>query len=530
LDALKSKKIWVYDALELRELCEQFKICSYQLCRKLLEESRIIGLNYAYLLNSALRERILQASPEAILIMDEAHNLPGMAEEQLSRKFSLIQLEKARIFLDGVLDRKIKCPEAQNISLKLKLLTDVVKKLQQTVKEISDLGLGSFVETFSEEDIKTVKRQGMFVTTEDIIDEEGNVIGQIEKKIGRDLERLLDLFLLIRHFKESNAFGLFFEPDQNPRVTFRCFEPRLLLKEIFAGFRIVAMSGSINVALFTLQTGLTKLTEEKIREFQVVEMPSIFNPERYLTIIDPDLNMKFENRTDVNIKAISDKLIKIGSQYTWNCAFFFPSFELLRKFDSILRTRLPGKLIYSELDVKSEKNQEMIENFKSQRNALLLGVLGGKNSEGSDFEKNCLKTVVVVGIPYASMNAIQNFRNKYYKETIPSGEFYAYIVPAFLKINQAGGRALRTEKDYAFIYLLDSRIQRLKHLLSKWMLNRICIEKVEKILCQNPLEHALLKAEKEREVKSEPVKEFKTVKPEIKIPKSRSTLDLFCKK
>lgn len=108
-----------------------------------------------------------------------------------------------------------------------------------------------------------------------------------------------------------------------------------------------------------------------------------------------------------------------------------------------------------------------------QNGALLLGVVGGKLSEGLNFADDLGRGVIVVGLPYANPNSFElkermTFLDK--KLGPGSGKDY-YENNCWKLINQCIGRSVRHINDYACVFLLDDRYQRpeLRTKLPQWI-------------------------------------------------------------
>lgn len=93
---------------------------------------------------------------------------------------------------------------------------------------------------------------------------------------------------------------------------------------------------------------------------------------------------------------------------------------------------------------------------------ILVSVLGGKLSEGINFSDKLCRLLLVVGVPYPAMSTEIKERMKY------SGNEYSTIV-AMKTVNQAIGRALRHSQDFAAIVLIDTRYNALISKISPWV-------------------------------------------------------------
>jgi DNA excision repair protein ERCC-2 len=117
----------------------------------------------------------------------------------------------------------------------------------------------------------------------------------------------------------------------------------------------------------------------------------------------------------------------------------------------------------------------MVEDFKAmgeKGGAVLLGVQGGRNSEGGDFPGAAMESVVVVGVPYARPNPRTDRLIGYFDRRFNGkGKDYAYVLPAMTRAVQAAGRPVRRMSDKGAIVLLDQRFgtSYLKRFMPSWL-------------------------------------------------------------
>uniref|UniRef100_A0A7N5JD83 DEAD/H-box helicase 11 n=1 Tax=Ailuropoda melanoleuca TaxID=9646 RepID=A0A7N5JD83_AILME len=114
--------------------------------------------------------------------------------------------------------------------------------------------------------------------------------------------------------------------------------------------------------------------------------------------------------------------------------------------------------------------------------ALLLSVVGGKMSEGINFSDNLGRCVVMVGMPYPNIKSPElQEKMAYLDQTLPRGPGQpppgkALVENLCMKaVNQSIGRAIRHQKDFASIVLLDQRYARPSILgkLPAWIRDRV---------------------------------------------------------
>ncbi|NWR35251.1 DDX11 helicase, partial [Tachuris rubrigastra] len=161
---------------------------------------------------------------------------------------------------------------------------------------------------------------------------------------------------------------------------------------------------------------------------------------------------------------------------------FFPSYEYEKQVyahweKTGLLTRLANKKkIFQEPKKANQVEQVLVEYAKcikrcsqaggQMTGALLLSVVGGKMSEGINFSDDLGRCVIMVGMPYPNIKSPE-LREKmaWLDKTMPraAGQAPSRVLIENLcmkAVNQSIGRAIRHQKDFASILLLDHRYAR----------------------------------------------------------------------
>jgi DNA excision repair protein ERCC-2 len=103
----------------------------------------------------------------------------------------------------------------------------------------------------------------------------------------------------------------------------------------------------------------------------------------------------------------------------------------------------------------------MVAEFKAyakRGGAVLLGVQGGRTSEGVDFPGDEMNSVAIVGLPYAEPTPKVKAQIDYFEKRFPGyGREYGYVVPAMKRAAQGAGRPIRTLEDKGAMVFLDYR-------------------------------------------------------------------------
>lgn len=179
---------------------------------------------------------------------------------------------------------------------------------------------------------------------------------------------------------------------------------------------------------------------------------------------------------------------------------FFPSYDYEKQVyahweKTGLLTRLATKKkIFQEPKKANQVEQVLAEYAKcikrcgqaggQMTGALLLSVVGGKMSEGINFSDDLGRCVIMVGMPYPNIKSPElQEKMTWLDKTMPRSASQApsrvLIENLCMKaVNQSIGRAIRHQKDYASILLLDHRYARpaILNKLPQWIRERIQVK------------------------------------------------------
>jgi hypothetical protein len=202
-----------------------------------------------------------------------------------------------------------------------------------------------------------------------------------------------------------------------------------------------------------------------------------FPKQNKMVLIDKKLTTRSAERSKSMYESYTDKIISIIETNPGNTGVFCISYALidkLKKNHLIERLEKSGKIVYSEeKGLKSSENDKIVEKFFQEtknNGGVLLGVLGGRNSEGKDFSGDKMSCVIIAGLGFAPPKPSIKAQMRYYDFKFPAkGNAFGYIIPAIDKANQACGRPIRKETDKGALILLDNRYIQYSELLSKWI-------------------------------------------------------------
>ncbi|WUR02284.1 ATP-dependent DNA helicase CHL1 [Vairimorpha necatrix] len=114
------------------------------------------------------------------------------------------------------------------------------------------------------------------------------------------------------------------------------------------------------------------------------------------------------------------------------------------------------------------ENYDMFEDYKKNvknKRCLLFAVMGGRLSEGMNFNDDLCRVLIIFGVPFPNLTTEITEKIKYFGKQF-------LLENTIKKVNQTIGRAIRHKNDFASIFLIDSRYCRYKNELSPWFRNK----------------------------------------------------------
>ena len=200
------------------------------------------------------------------------------------------------------------------------------------------------------------------------------------------------------------------------------------------------------------------------------EYSSDFLSNRRPILIARDVTTKFTSRGPANTDKINQHIKSTIKNSKGIIALFFPSYAMMEEFSSREKEWLPSSIwptpkvieeqrVMSKREIENKKKRLYELESKGER-GILMGVLGGKFSEGVDYPHNILQAVICVGLPLAPPSAQQDALKNYYEKRFGNllAWRYSSSQPAVNSLMQAIGRPIRKGADRALVVLLENRL------------------------------------------------------------------------
>jgi DNA excision repair protein ERCC-2 len=236
------------------------------------------------------------------------------------------------------------------------------------------------------------------------------------------------------------------------------------------------LTGTVNPSIYNALTGLNYKYKEKGPSLQL-SSDSPFPSKNILALITEGISTSKEDRNPEMYRKILNYITSILKNSPGNIGIFCASYSVLnslRMYGIIETVKNSGKKLFIERSgLSASENALLVEDFKScgnGRGAVLLGVCGGRNSEGEDFPGSDMKTVVIIGVPYHMPTPSVNAKIEYYDKVFRGkGWLYGYLAPAMQRANQASGRPIRKLDDKGVIIFMDKRFKDKYQWISEWV-------------------------------------------------------------
>ena len=407
-------------------VAEEFSLCPFYLSRMAARLCDAVIGDYNFVFDPKARMEELTSS-EAVLLADEAHNLPDRVSESLSFALTPALCLSLRDFFPQ------RSPRAEEALLSLE------RGFEQRKNRLKNGG-----EPFSlKPPAKTAELcRTLFSALRPLWDGQNEAAGELLYTLRGFDEACRDFHRgYVSYVAEDGALKLVLaDPSSQVRdcaERFRSavyFSATLLPKEYFFS----ALGGTHRDRFY--------------------EAASPFDPARLL-ICKCNVNTALSHRGE-SLTALT-KLFRAACKGKKRVLAFFPSFEYLERAGKTMAALLPGvTLLCQRRGMSPAERRDFLSRMdRGEENKTLLGfcVLGGLFSEGVELEKERLDGVIVVGTGMPPPSPEKDAASLWYSENGKDGKAYSYALPGFHKVLQAAGRVIRREEDRGFVILCDKR-------------------------------------------------------------------------
>jgi len=420
------------------EICNNSKVCPYEMSIKLASKSKVIVCDYNILFNPRIRDNLFSKTGKnlasSIIIIDEGHNLPARISELLTNRLS------TRIVKSAI--KEAKKYGFDDYVMPLYELESVLTRFAKDLNN-SDAQLVTKEKFMAE--VNKIKNYAELIEDFTVA---GDAVLEEQK---RSALSSIAFFLDIWPQGDSGFCRSISKQDNNILLNSRCLDPSIATKEVVdEAFSTILMSGTLSPP--EMYADLLGFPKDSIK----IEFPSPFPEENRLTMIIPKTTTKFTQRSETQFNEISKICSEVANSIPGNSAIYFPSYYLRDEIAKYFEPICEKTIFYEQPKMTKEEKQGLLERFKQHKTAVLLGVAAGSFGEGIDLP-GVLKCVVVVGLPLDRPDLETKELIKYYDLQYGKGWDYGYVMPALTRTMQNAGRCIRSGTDRGVLIFLDQR-------------------------------------------------------------------------
>ncbi|KAI4097074.1 MAG: hypothetical protein LQ344_000483 [Seirophora lacunosa] len=469
----------IRDLEDLGILGKHLGVCPYYSARASIKPSEIVTLPYQLLLMKSAREALGISLKDHIVVIDEAHNLMDAISNMYSIAVTQSQLYRSQAQLRVYLQRFRNRLQGKNriyVTQTVRLIDSISNCLETMTSasgsneiqvSVSDLMGGKGVDQINL--YKLVRYLGDSKLARKV----DSYIDFTVKKETSSSDSHVGTTPVLTHvqgFLQSlmnpAAEGRFFaERDESNAVTLKymLLDPTFHFKEVVEDARAVVLAGGTMSPVFRWKI-----------------MPDISSRQSSGGM---ELDFSFTKRDSMPmIDALGSCLVDIAATIPDGLVVFFPSYAYLdhvsTRWQKLISNSIntwarleKHKPVFQESKISSNVEDVLRQYSKAiddGRGGILLSVVGGKLSEGINFSDKLGRGVAVVGLPFPNIHSAQwKAKLEYIERTIvdrggsslegkaAGREFYENA--CMRAVNQSIGRAIRHQKDFASILLLDRR-------------------------------------------------------------------------
>ncbi len=419
--------------------------CTYELLIESAKTSNVIVGDYFHVFSpmyGSFFRKMNKKMEKSIIIVDEAHNLPSRIRNHLSSKMSsrILELAKEEAEKFDLFDTADCIKHIIYAYKKLSQRLQKEKEVFITKNELTDL-IEDYIEI--EELVSNLNHSGL------------EILKDKKRSFVESVANFLD------NWNSSSEVGYakilskerVYDKEQIV-IQNNCLDPSIISKPVIEdSYSTIMMSGTLQ----PLEMYRDTLGFEK--DVLVKQYSSPFPKENRLNIIIDNITTLYNERTEENYKKMTRFIETSSMAIKGNVAVFFPSYEILRKINSLMDDRFSKPIIIEKQGMDKKEKAEMYRLFSSyaKTGAVLFGVIGGSFSEGVDLPGELLNGVIILGLPLERPTKQTEALIDYYDKMFSRGRDYGYIFPAAVKVIQAAGRCIRTETDKGVCIFADKR-------------------------------------------------------------------------
>lgn len=428
----------IVDTAALKHLGLIKRVCPFALAWKYLQNTRIIVASYPYLFDEKLFSIFIEKSgiqlKDSLLVIDEAHNLPGQILN-LSRK---------------ILSEPVILLARKELSLIARDTTDVIPLAR--VLDVLLKILRKYSRSGGEVEVATEEIEGGESFSRNFL----RLAEFYERKSGApsNLWRVAEFLESVEKADRDYILYVSSKGGEHQLVLVNVNTSKVA-RRVFSNIRsAVLMSATLPPNEYLM--AMLGLEEDRVER---VEDDTSWGT-RVKAVVVSGISSRYAERSLETYKIYGELINKISAlKGASRILVVFPSYAFLTNVYPFVKA-------VPKIRERPETNlDEIMSKIIGLEKFLLMVVAWGKFSEGIELRilgKNLIDTVVIAGLPLPepsleNIKIMERLRDRLGDED--KAWRYTFYFPAVSRIVQAIGRGLRSEYDYPKVFILDERLQ-----------------------------------------------------------------------
>ena len=421
------------------------EVCPFEVQLELAERADAIVADYNYVFEPgvALRHLTGEELERAILVIDEAHNLPERAR---------------RIFSPELLEADVQQLRNRLLLQPGQIFEDLVASLDELIALLEAAAEG-LPEGEAIAEIEPPS-EALWQLREAWEPRLLRYLGwKRDQKVALPDDPVLDVHFALQRFAGVlRMYGREFRSvverrTDGVRLGIVCLDPSRPLAPLFRA----ASSAILLSATLAPVEAIRRLLGLEPDRTAAISLPPPFPPENRKVMILPQVRTTYASR-EKNYGRIASLIAEMSQAHPGNDLVLFPSYQFLGQVAS----RLPAvtaQVLIQRADLSDFERQQILLALAAppEGGILLLAVSGGMYAEGVDYPGELLSGVFVVSPALPQVSFERELLRRYFDEEEEAGFDYAYLQPGMTRVVQAAGRLIRSETDRGVIALLCRR-------------------------------------------------------------------------
>ncbi len=411
----------------------------------------VIG-DYNYLFDPLVRLQRFAADKEAIVLVDEAHQLAPRVIDSLSISISRYDIKVAIGLVAAPIAKRLR--SVDRVLLKLSKNLPLESSEQQPVEVPPTLLAG----------------------LEKLLESAGQWQNDTAQTLPAEVSEAV--FLAVRWLRLQPsmaicAYGyLASDRGQNFKLEARCLDPAPYLHRLLTGFGPhIRFSATVSPPrVYQRQHGALLQAGLEGEEGVFARAGSPFDASQLGVYIVPDVGTRYRERGSgmtALVTLVRDTILIRPGRYL----LCFPSYQYLRDFCTLFEPEIAARADWTFRCQQSsdhvEQRLDMMAELQSSLAAdagVLLGiVMGGVFAESIDLSSSPLDGVIIVGVAIPPPSAERELAAAHFDADGFDGRLLAYIQPGMSRIVQAAGRLIRARSHRGILVLVDGRYREARY-------------------------------------------------------------------